>query len=173
MARAWKIAARDLSVDFVSPFICGDGQGNEMICSGLLPHFGNAKGAVILGRDDVVPAGIENEFDFVCDLGYWASGLSPFHYETYNRRSFIETLTDWGWYGPADQRPLWFLERGPCDCVVICERCQHLMHLVDEVICSRERPCAACHFANTVPYWTNPAWQRKRKKDAHRRATLK
>lgn len=123
MAKSWKIAARDLSVEFVSPFICRDSHEMELECSGWLPHFGGPKGAVILGSDDIAPPGIENEFDFLWDLGYWASGLSPFAYERYNRRRFIDTLRDWGWYCPHNERPIWFLENTVCNDEVTCEAC--------------------------------------------------
>lgn len=170
MARAWKIAAKDLSVEFVSPFICRDENGIELTCSGWLPHFGGPKGAIILGREDNPPPEIENEFEFVHGLGYWASGLSPFYYEHYNRRSFINELRDIGWFGPEELRPIWFLENTVCNDEITCEACQHKLHSVDPAICSKEKPCEACRFYNKVPYWTNSAWKRKHRK---RRKELK
>lgn len=172
MAKSWNVAARDLSVEFVSPFIARDSSGLELVCSGWLPHFGGPKGAVILSRDDTSSPGVEDEFEFLWELGYWASGLSPYSYERYNRRSFVETLRDWGWYGPEDSRPIWFLENSRCDDKVTCEACQHAMHTVDPAICSKQKPCAACVFYNKVPYWTNPDWQRRQRRKTGRRASL-
>ena len=37
-------------------------------------------------------------------VGYFTSGLSPVYYETYERTHIIETLSDWGYYGPAALR---------------------------------------------------------------------
>ena len=47
-------------------------------------------------------------------LGYYCSGLSPV-YLTYERRLFIETLNDWGWYDRELEPPSWFKSGPPKD----------------------------------------------------------
>jgi hypothetical protein len=41
------------------------------------------------------------------DTDFYQSGLNPDCYEPYDRRVYIETLEDWGWYGAAPP-PSWF-----------------------------------------------------------------
>jgi len=101
-ARAWREAAADLGIRFESPFPM-QRHGATYWCAGLLPDFGGPRGAIIASRqshDDV--------FDVAEALGFYASGLSPYHYETYERASFVETLNDWGWFGDASRKPSWF-----------------------------------------------------------------
>jgi hypothetical protein len=86
MAVAWRKAAADLGVRFVSPFGVKL-RGRTYWSSGWLPDFGCPLGAIIAGRHTV-----DEIFD-VCDaLGYYASGLNPDYYETYNRDNV--TLVD-------------------------------------------------------------------------------
>lgn len=102
MAVAWRKAAADLGVRFVSPFGVKL-RGRTYWSSGWLPDFGCPLGAIIAGRHTV-----DEIFD-VCDaLGYYASGLNPDYYETYNRERFMETLNDWGWFGSRSRAPTWF-----------------------------------------------------------------
>ena len=106
MASAWQEAATDLGLRFVSPFRFRDPAGREHECTGWLPDFGAPSGALILSRydsDDVDQAGDA--------AGYYVSGLSPYHYERYDRAVFIDTLNDWGWCGPPERVPAWFTGR--------------------------------------------------------------
>jgi hypothetical protein len=102
MARAWQTAAADLGIRFVSPFRYHDTAGREHVCTGWLPDFGAPRGALILSRHDTDEAGEAGD-----TAGYYVSGLSPDAYETYDRSLFMETLTDWGWYGPPEAAPPW------------------------------------------------------------------
>jgi hypothetical protein len=38
----------------------------------------------------------------------WRSVLSGDVYRTYDRKLFVDTLTDWGWFGRVDEKPAWF-----------------------------------------------------------------
>lgn|GEM_PF-677525 len=101
-ARAWREAASDLGVRLESPFAMHHG-GTTYWCAGWLPDFGGSKGVIIACRhahDDI--------FDASEALGYYASGLNPYYYETYDRRIFSETLNDWGWFGDPSAAPAWF-----------------------------------------------------------------
>ena len=103
MAKAWQQASIDLGFEFVTPYTFIDDAGNSHTCSGLVVHFGCAKGTLIVSQYDEDP-----DADVVgAELGYYTSALSPYHYEKYDRGVFMETLADWGWYGPPEKRPAW------------------------------------------------------------------
>jgi hypothetical protein len=102
MTGAWLEAARDLSIRFEAPFAI-EHEGSLYWCAGWLPDFGCPRGAVIAGREAV-----DEIFDVAEALGYYASGLNPLYYETYDRELFVDTLNDWGWYGDAAEAPPWF-----------------------------------------------------------------
>jgi hypothetical protein len=102
LARAWKTAAADLEIRFVEPFQLTDETGAAVQCAGYLPDFGGSKGTVIISREDP---------DSACEMaianGYYTSALNPRYYERYDRTHFIETLTDWGWFG-KEPPPAWY-----------------------------------------------------------------
>lgn len=102
MARAWQEAARDLGIRFDSPFGMSY-RGKLYWCEGCLPDFGCAHGAIIVGGDTV-----DEIFDVADALGHFASALSPYSYETYDRELFVDTLNDWGWFGDPTHAPSWF-----------------------------------------------------------------
>jgi hypothetical protein len=80
-------------------------------------------------------------------LGFYTTGLSP-GYETYKRAVFVDALRTWGWNGPSQTRPVWYLDSKICDVDNPCEACQHRDHIINPFICSDEKPCAACLFYN-------------------------
>jgi hypothetical protein len=99
-AQAWKAAAADLGIRLESPFALQHG-GKTYWCAYFLPDFGGPNGTIIASRhahDDI--------FDIAEALGFYASGLSPYHYELYDRSSF--SLNDWGWFGDPSAAPAWF-----------------------------------------------------------------
>ena len=105
LAKAWESAARDLSIEFKTPFILRQGE-REVRCAGLLPHFGGPKGTVVVSRNDP-----DDALDLADSLGYYAPGLNPDYYETYDRACFVATLSDWGWHGAAEARPTWLRDK--------------------------------------------------------------
>jgi hypothetical protein len=102
MAAAWQAAATDLGIRFDSPFGVAF-RGRTTWCAGWLPGFGCPAGAVIVGRES--PDAI---FEAAAAAGYYTSALSPYHYETYQRELFMETLNDWGWFARPADAPAWF-----------------------------------------------------------------
>ena len=102
MASAWREAAADLGIRFESPFAMQYG-GADYWCSGWLPDFGGPTGAIIACRHSV-----DAVLDVADSLNFYASGLSPYYYEVYDRDSFVETLNDWGWFGDPLAVPPWF-----------------------------------------------------------------
>jgi len=144
MARAWKEAARDLGIEFKSPFRFSTEDGHELVCSGLLVHFGGPRGTLIIsGSQD---QDVDKIWDSAESLGFYSSALNPIHYEKYKRKAFIDTLNDWGWHGPSKRRPKWFLDASRCGTDHPCEACDHRYHSVDPSICSAAKPCDACRF---------------------------
>jgi len=99
---AWRSAAADLGIRFESPFRF-EYRATVYWCSGWLPDFGGPTGTIIAGRDTV-----DDFLDAADGAGYYTSGLNPLHYETYDRKLFVETLNDWVWYGDPSQSPPWF-----------------------------------------------------------------
>jgi len=97
---SWKDAASDLGIEFISPFKFIGTDNKEYEITGLLPQFGSINGALITYRKDDEEASLE---------GYHSSALNPVYYDRYNRKLFIETLKDWGWYANEDA-PAWFSE---------------------------------------------------------------
>jgi hypothetical protein len=102
MPRAWKACAADLGVEFVSPFVLELPSHAPIEVTGLLPHFGGPKGTVICSRREATLAP-----ELADTAGYNVPGLNPFWYEDYDRPRFMETLREWGWFGPSHLRPSW------------------------------------------------------------------
>jgi hypothetical protein len=111
MARAWKEAANDLGIEFLSPFRFAGPDGCEYVCSGLLIHFGGPKGTTIhSGLED---PDLEATIEAAEAMGFYTSGLSPHYYEAYDRELFTNTLNDWGWFGDESQKPSWYKQVRP------------------------------------------------------------
>ena len=94
---SWIEAAKDLEIEFISPFIFTGSDGAEYSITGLLPQFGSEKGVLITSRKDDEESCLES----TKLTEYYQTGLSPYHYDKYERESFVETLKDWGWYSNA------------------------------------------------------------------------
>jgi len=98
-AQAWRDAADDLGIRFESPFAL-EYRGTTYWCAGWLPDFGNPKGTIIVSRHS-----LDDVFDVADEYGFYTSGLSPYYYESYDRKRFSETLNDWGWFGEGGDPP--------------------------------------------------------------------
>lgn len=99
---AWKEAAADLGFQFTSPFVrtLPDGSRHEHL--GLVHNFGRRVGTLICVHYDP-----SEKFDHSASEDYFWSSLSS-GYGQYNRDDFIETLNDWGYFGPVENRPDWY-----------------------------------------------------------------
>jgi|GEM_PF-3593400 len=102
--RVWSQASLDLGVTFISPYKFVGVDGKEYVVDGLLPDFGFGKGVLITSRHT------SEEAVFMADQlnEYMTTGLSPTHYEIYNRQHIVETLSEWGWIGQGN-KPEWLL----------------------------------------------------------------
>lgn len=106
---AWRIAGEKLGVTVMAPydFIFG---GRAHSCLAFLPHFGTEKGILVLGMsppefhtDKTIEAVAER-------TGVGCSILNVERYRQYDEEFFRETLCDWGYFGPDDQRPPWLVD---------------------------------------------------------------
>ncbi len=101
--KAWIDASKDLGIRFIHPYKFIGLNNEEYKVTGLLPDFGNGKGVLITNRksdeEAVIMADLSNDYDM--------TGLSPRYYDKYNRESFIETLSEWGWKGDVSKKPDW------------------------------------------------------------------
>ena len=99
---AWKEAAGDLGFKFTSPFVVTLPDGSRQEHLGLVHHFGHRIGTLI----SVLHEPSEHSHRPTGDDYFW-SILSP-GYSPYNREDIIETLDDWGYFGPVASRPHWY-----------------------------------------------------------------
>ena len=103
MAKAWLEAASDLQIEVIHPYTFQDKEGVEHETSGaFLPHFGSNTGMLLVNRFD--PESVQEACD---NSDHRSSGLNPNSYEPYNRERYIQTLSDWGWYGEGAP-PEWY-----------------------------------------------------------------
>ena len=101
VTEAFLVAGRDLGIDVVAPFnLIVDGQGYQFLA--FLPHFGGPKGMVVAAID------LDSGLGVAADkAGYYMSSVNVDAYGTYEREHYVDTLNDWGFYGPEGKRPSW------------------------------------------------------------------
>lgn len=100
ISQAWLEAGRDLHIQIIAPFAVQESGGELVMYEARIPNFGGPKGTVIGVLDDILR-------DCRAEQGYYCSNLAP-SYRSYDRQFFVDTLNDWGWYGPAELRPAWY-----------------------------------------------------------------
>jgi hypothetical protein len=100
IAENWQQAAADLGFKFVAPFFLQSSNGHFQYF-GHLPEFGSPKGLVIIvGHEEALcQAAREEGLIYSCLI----DGVG-----SYDRETFIATLNDWGWHGPAGAEPNWY-----------------------------------------------------------------
>ena len=100
ISRAWLEAAKDLGIRVTAPFSVQASEREPIIYEALILDFGGPKGTVVGVLDDKLG-------DCRATHGYYCSNLSS-SYRDYGRQHFIDTLNDWGWFGPLELRPSWY-----------------------------------------------------------------
>jgi hypothetical protein len=100
ISAAWLEAARDLGIRVVAPFTMHVSEDEKVTYEAHLLDFGGPKGMVVGVLDDKLQ-------DCRSTQGYYCSNLAT-SYRLYERKHFIDTLNDWGWYGPMELRPSWY-----------------------------------------------------------------
>jgi hypothetical protein len=99
---AWEEAALDLGFEIEMPFNLKTENGIISYAL-LIKQFGSPLGTLIQAMDDY-----ENTDSIPAQYGYYTSFLNPYSYNKYKREHFIETLTDWGYYGNSENKPDWY-----------------------------------------------------------------
>jgi hypothetical protein len=99
---AWRKAAADLGIRFTAPFVTAV-EGSRVQFLGLVHSFGRPIGTVI----SVIGEPSEGR-GHPQDDQYFRSILSGDSYQVYDRQLFIDTLDDWQFFGPNQERPPWY-----------------------------------------------------------------
>ncbi len=103
LADVWKEVAADLGLYIVAPFRLALPDGTNVDVDVLLKNFGAEKG-ILLTTDFAM---WEN-MSALASIGYGVSILSPPRQgEAYDRQTYIEVLSDWGWSGTEREKPEW------------------------------------------------------------------
>jgi hypothetical protein len=103
-ARLWKHAGHDLGISVKSPFELELAGNAKLTFDVLVEEFGAENGTLL--ADDY--SYIEKHRDEILSRNYTCSSyLQPNPAEKYDRDSYIETLSEWGWCGPKSLRPKW------------------------------------------------------------------
>jgi len=81
--------------------------GQAVLCSAYLPDFGGPAGMVfglLEGPDHEVDKRLSSAADA---QGLYHSFINAEVYESYDEEVFKEALTDWGFFGDEERRPVW------------------------------------------------------------------
>ncbi len=101
MIDSWMEAGRDLGVEVI-PSCRLEIDQLTFTCL-LVKDFGSVMGTIVMPMD------VEQEvLSKIRKTGYFLSRLNPESYCKYDRELFIDTLNDWGYFGPASKRPGWY-----------------------------------------------------------------
>jgi len=98
---AWKEASIDLKIDIEISFLLQTDKG-VIEYNLLIKNFGSKNGTLIITTDNM------DKFDVAKKFGFYCSALNPRCYNKYDRENFIETLTDWGYFGMPENKPNWY-----------------------------------------------------------------
>jgi hypothetical protein len=100
LIQAWRDAAADLGVRLFAPCQWANTSGGYVTLEAYLPDFGGKNGLYLT---DIERDGTEELPTNLSKLGD--------SYRSFDRRHFMETLDDWGWYGETHLKPAWFSGR--------------------------------------------------------------
>lgn len=101
--RFWKRVSQDLGIEVETPTEILLTDKTKVRAAALVRSFGAKMGMVVDADWSVIAPFAKRLLE--CGYGYSANiGASS---EKYKCGDMIEILADWGWSGPADERPLW------------------------------------------------------------------
>ncbi len=104
VVQAWQAAQTDLGIE-ITPCYTYKNAGGKRQCALLwIKHVGSPKGTLVNLTTDP-PKTVKKIF--MQENNYFISALNPAAYGKYHRELFIDTLIDWGWFGPSEQTPDW------------------------------------------------------------------
>ena len=104
IAAAWRAAANDLGIRVTAPFSLPPSAEHEGAAFIALVHeYGSPAGTLVATvAEELAPLERVSK-----PLGYFVSLLNPDSYGRYDRQLFMDTLNDWGYFGP-DVPPGWY-----------------------------------------------------------------
>jgi hypothetical protein len=105
---AWFEAALDLRIRVQEPNPLA-GVPDDPARVIYVPDFGGGRGAVVFAQDFTGPRPEQIDTKALKEAGYFWSIVSLQGYSHYRRDHFIETLVDWGYFGPAEKCPAWYV----------------------------------------------------------------
>jgi hypothetical protein len=100
ISKAWLDAAQNLGIRVAAPFTLQANEHEVVTYEAHILDFGGPKGTVTGVLDDDLR-------DCRANAGYYCSNLAA-SYRQYERQYFVDTLNDWGWFGPTELRPEWY-----------------------------------------------------------------
>jgi hypothetical protein len=104
----WQDAAADLGFVVRGP-VGIDFKGGTLDVPVVVEGFGAGRGMVIVTSY----SGVKRHTDALLEAGFGYSVMSqPRPNEAYDRESYIEMLSDWGWSGVPEDRPSWIVSGG-------------------------------------------------------------
>jgi hypothetical protein len=98
---AWKTASRELEIEIISPFEINTENG-KVRYPVLVRNFGGKKGTIIARHAYFMDYPMPKHKD------YFFSAVNADMYSHFDRKLFIETLIDWGYFGSDENKPEWF-----------------------------------------------------------------
>lgn len=106
VSKAWCEAGAHLGVRVVAPFeFVVDGRTHR--CIAFLPHFSHTAGIVVAGHsapDFLIDGLLARD---AATLGYGVSFVNRRLYRRFDAELFMDTLREWAYMGPEDERPAW------------------------------------------------------------------
>jgi hypothetical protein len=101
---AFTEASSVLSFSFAPWFVVVLDEGSSVQSLGLVRGFGARLGTLLFSE---AHRPTSRELAELKGKGYFYSLLFE-SYRSFDQRLFEDTLTDWGFFGPEDERPVWY-----------------------------------------------------------------
>jgi hypothetical protein len=108
ISHAWADAGKKLGIRVVAPFDLVVG-GKAYRFPAFLPHFGGPRGMVVLAYESF----FQEKGRVASESGLFCSGLASEGYLAFSKAHFIETLLDWGYFGPDSEKRGWMNRPSP------------------------------------------------------------
>jgi hypothetical protein len=107
ITQAWLAASENLGIRVSAPYAVQVG-GVSYVFEAFIRDFGAPGGTLVVALDSGSPAVRAAS----AKVGAFYSELSLAAYGEYDRQLFIETLSDWGWFGGPVDTPSWLRQSG-------------------------------------------------------------
>jgi hypothetical protein len=109
---SWHDACHRLGVRIDAPFTLGS-DGSLIDCIAFLPDFGGPKGMVVGAMDlpKIKPNALVLQLAHKDGLYASFINATPYACATIKDSLYQEALSDWGFFGPENKRPVWLHEK--------------------------------------------------------------